>query len=75
MKTVIELTQLEMITEKDKFIGSTEFAEEGRDRHNHRFAGVTGEAIRYGKSHVYKIKGCIFMQLLFSKYKNFLFKF
>ncbi len=62
-------------THVHEFTGSTEFAEEGRDRHNHRFAGVTGEAIRYGKSHVYKIKGCIFMQLLFSKYKNFLFKF
>lgn len=56
MKTVIELTQIEMITEKDKFTGSTEFAEEGRDRHNHRFAGVTGESIKYGKPHVHKIR-------------------
>ena len=56
MKTVIELTQIEMITEKDKFIGSTEFAEERRDRHTHRFVGVTGEAIRYGKPHVHKTR-------------------
>lgn len=43
-------------THVHEFTGSTEFAEEGRDRHNHRFAGVTGEAIRYGKSHVHKIR-------------------
>ena len=28
-----------------EFEGSTMFAEECDDRHNHRFAGVTGEAI------------------------------
>ena len=43
-------------THVHEFTGSTKFAEEGRNRHNHRFAGVTGEAIRYGKSHVHKIR-------------------
>jgi hypothetical protein len=39
-----------------EFLGSTEFAEEGNDRHNHRFAGVSGEAIRRGNSHIHCIK-------------------
>lgn len=39
-----------------EFLGSTKFAEQGRDRHNHRFAGVTCEAIRCGNSHVHKIR-------------------
>ncbi|RAV19974.1 YmaF family protein [Paenibacillus contaminans] len=38
-----------------EFEGSTKLAEEGEDRHNHRFAGVTGQAIRVGKSHVHEI--------------------
>ena len=38
-----------------EFEGSTQLAEEGDDRHNHRFAGVTGQAIRVGKSHVHEI--------------------
>ncbi|NEW05721.1 hypothetical protein GK047_06765 [Paenibacillus sp. SYP-B3998] len=38
-----------------EFEGSTKLAEEGADRHNHRFAGVTGQAIRLGKSHVHEI--------------------
>ncbi|OKP92491.1 YmaF family protein [Paenibacillus sp. P32E] len=38
-----------------EFEGSTKLAEEGADRHNHRFAGVTGQAIRVGKSHVHEI--------------------
>lgn len=38
-----------------EFEGSTRLAEEGADRHNHRFAGVTGQAIRVGKSHVHEI--------------------
>ncbi|WP_053376558.1 YmaF family protein [Paenibacillus sp. FJAT-27812] len=38
-----------------EFEGSTKLAEEGNDRHNHRFAGVTGQAIRVGKSHVHEI--------------------
>ncbi|WP_042680015.1 YmaF family protein [Anaerosalibacter massiliensis] len=28
-----------------EFLGSTKLAEQGKDRHNHQFAGVTGEAI------------------------------
>lgn len=39
-----------------EFLDSTKFAEQGRDRHNHRFAGVTCEAIRYGNSHVHKLR-------------------
>ena len=31
-----------------EFLGSTHLAEAGEDRHNHRFAGVTGEAISIG---------------------------
>jgi hypothetical protein len=31
-----------------EFLGSTHFAEEKQDRHNHRFAGVTCEAIPTG---------------------------
>lgn len=38
-----------------EFEGSTRFAEQGNDRHNHRFAGVSGEAIPYKNSHVHKI--------------------
>ena len=38
-----------------EFEGSTKLAEEGADRHNHRFAGVTGQAIGVGKSHVHEI--------------------
>ncbi|PWK14850.1 YmaF family protein [Tumebacillus permanentifrigoris] len=36
-----------------EFLGSTKLAEEGDDRHNHRFAGVSGEAIPRGDSHVH----------------------
>lgn len=32
-------------THVHEFLGSTMLAEEGNDRHNHRFAGVSGEAI------------------------------
>ncbi|MEK4117680.1 YmaF family protein [Paenibacillus sp. FSL W8-0919] len=38
-----------------EFVGSTKLAEKGQDRHNHRFAGVTGQAIRVGRSHVHEI--------------------
>ncbi|GIP36752.1 hypothetical protein J31TS4_00320 [Paenibacillus sp. J31TS4] len=38
-----------------EFEGSTKLAEAGPDRHNHRFAGVTGQAIRVGNSHVHEI--------------------
>jgi hypothetical protein len=36
-----------------EFLGSTRLAEQGDDRHNHRFAGVSGEAIPRGNSHVH----------------------
>lgn len=39
-----------------EFLGSTQLAEEGEDRHNHRFAGVTGQAIPRGNSHVHVIR-------------------
>nr|WP_039734968.1 YmaF family protein [Desulfotomaculum nigrificans] len=32
-------------THTHEFLGSTKLAEEGDDRHNHRFAGVTSETI------------------------------
>lgn len=39
-----------------EFVGSTRLAERNsEDVHNHRFAGVSGEAIRRGNSHVHKI--------------------
>ncbi len=38
-----------------EFEGSTKLAEQGADRHNHRFAGVTGQVIPVGKSHVHEI--------------------
>jgi hypothetical protein len=38
-----------------EFEGSTKLAEEGEDRHNHRFAGVTSEMIPMGDSHVHGI--------------------
>ena len=39
-----------------EFEGSTRLAEEGDDRHNHRFAGVSGEAVKEGRSHFHWIK-------------------
>ena len=36
-----------------EFVASTKLAEEGDDRHNHRFAGVTSEVIPKGNSHVH----------------------
>jgi len=38
-----------------EFLASTKLAEEGEDRHNHRFAGVTSEIIPRGDSHVHVI--------------------
>ncbi len=39
-----------------EFLGSTKLAEQGQDRHNHRFAGVTSEAIPIkGGNHVHTI--------------------
>ncbi|MEH7479550.1 YmaF family protein [Neobacillus drentensis] len=40
-------------THVHEFLASTKLAEEGEDRHNHRFAGVTGEVIPKGDSHVH----------------------
>ena len=42
-------------THTHEFLGSTRLAEEGDDRHNHRFAGVTSQAIPRGNSHVHEI--------------------
>ncbi|MBO9598775.1 MAG: YmaF family protein [Cohnella sp.] len=42
-------------THVHEFEGSTKLAEQGADRHNHRFAGVTGQVIPVGKSHVHEI--------------------
>jgi hypothetical protein len=38
-----------------EFLGSTRLAELDEDPHNHRFAGVSGEAIPCGCSHVHEI--------------------
>jgi hypothetical protein len=42
-------------THVHEFEGSTKLAEQGPDRHNHRFAGVTGQVIPVGRSHVHEI--------------------
>ncbi len=42
-------------THVHEFLGSDKFAEQGNDRHNHRFAGVTGPVIPMGNSHVHAI--------------------
>ena len=42
-------------THVHEFLASTKLAEEGEDRHNHRFAGVTSEIIPRGDSHVHVI--------------------
>lgn len=39
-----------------EIIGSTAVLNEEEECHNHRFATVSGEAIRYGDSHVHEIK-------------------
>lgn len=42
-------------THVHEFEGSTHLAEQGEERHNHRFAGVTGEVIPIGKGkHVHE---------------------
>jgi hypothetical protein len=38
-----------------EFNSSTKLAEQGEERHNHRFAGVTGQVIPVGNSHVHEI--------------------
>ena len=43
-------------THVHEFLGSTKLAEEEEDRHNHRFAGVTGEAIPRGNNHFHEIR-------------------
>lgn len=45
-------------THVHEFLGSTRLAEvdDPEDAHNHRFAGVSGEAIRRGNSHVHTIR-------------------
>jgi hypothetical protein len=40
-----------------EYLGSTRIAEEQRDPHNHRFAGVTSEAIPKDNSHVHQLLG------------------
>ncbi|WP_088041474.1 YmaF family protein [Bacillus sp. EAC] len=43
-------------THVHEFLASTKLAEEGDDRHNHRFAGVTSEVIPKGRhSHIHRI--------------------
>jgi len=42
-------------THTHEFLGSVKLAEQGEDRHNHRFAGVTGPVIPMGNSHVHAI--------------------
>lgn len=43
-------------THTHEFLGSTKLAEEGDERHNHRFAGVTSELIPVaGDNHVHEI--------------------
>lgn len=42
-------------THVHEFLGSTKLAVEGDLRHNHRFAGVTSEAIPQGDNHVHAI--------------------
>ncbi|WP_434293367.1 YmaF family protein [Clostridium botulinum] len=43
-------------THVHEFLGSTRLAEIQTEPHNHRFAGVSGEAIRRGNSHVHNIR-------------------
>ena len=43
-------------THTHEFLASTELALQGDLRHNHRFAGVTGEAIPVGDNHIHRIK-------------------
>lgn len=43
-------------THTHEFLASTELALQGDLRHNHRFAGVTGEAIPAGKNHIHRLR-------------------
>lgn len=42
-------------THVHEFQGSTKLAEMKKERHNHRFAGVSGQVIPFGNSHVHAI--------------------
>ncbi|NFL55480.1 hypothetical protein FDB79_07730 [Clostridium botulinum] len=44
-------------THVHEFLGSTRLAEIQTEPHNHRFAGVSGQAIRSGNSHVHFVSG------------------
>ena len=39
-----------------EFLGSTQYADVGTVRHNHRFAGITSEAIPINQTHVHTIR-------------------
>ena len=43
-------------THVHEFLGSTKLEDENGNIHNHRFAGVSGEAIPERKSHIHKIR-------------------
>lgn len=47
---------MESQTHTHEFLSSTKLAEEGDDRHNHRFAGVTSEVIPMPGGHVHGIQ-------------------
>jgi hypothetical protein len=54
----ISATRQTKQTHLHEFEGSTKLAEQGADRHNHRFAGVTGQVIPVGNGkHVHFVKG------------------
>lgn len=44
-------------THVHEYLGSTKIADRKTDPHNHRFAGVTGEAIPEGNSHFHQLIG------------------
>lgn len=49
--------QCPLYTHKHEVQGSVRIAEQGCDAHNHRFATVSGEAIRVpGNNHVHEVK-------------------
>ena len=45
----------QVLTHVHEFLGSTKLAELQEDPHNHRFAGVSGEVIPVGNSHIHEI--------------------
>lgn len=48
--------QIQKQTHVHEFLGSTRIAEATTDPHNHRFAGISGEAIPIHSSHVHEIE-------------------